>query len=617
MEKIPKIKLDGMENKAESKTKDPLYQLIEKNYYKIQNLISVDVEINEISDMLKRSAHLGTIDKKKFIAKIFDFESGKRKILDKIIEDLEIKEGDMMISDENDFIKKYQDVATAISKERGVREDKSVEGDKGMQETDRAQFEEEGADIAEMISSRLAERETEKQNIVDQDALKLEKIRSFIAKSLKEKNKKHVLDPQKELLKISDLVGKPSEKREALVEYKKDLKEQLLGIGEINAFLETEISKSKPLNLNKLRAYFEEQIKKYRLAPWQMERYKMVFDKISDTADVVDKFWNENKNKPGSQMLSNIFDYNPKGKIDVEKFTLALVFYCYDVKDFARFISKPGDKGNDLNEQTSGALTFEILTGVDMPLIFINNSQISDQEDHGETIIHEYKHAINIIIENAIRETNPMNIEIDDALKRRMEEQLHHALSQGKNEMLAFFKGGDEESYIYRQLTVSEVYDYFPSEEELIEDDELKECNHEEIANELNKFKTKYYKIIMDSLVVLKELEVLGFARQQSIGLLQAEKIENWPKVLKRITYDGELIKKNVDSIREEIYFHEEEEKGIVRDLKKMNWGGPILKLVRKKVWERLKIEIATEEAHLDFVKKIKEKLEKMLEQVQ
>jgi len=147
-----------------------------------------------------------------------------------------------------------------------------------------------------MIVDRLAERKADKHNIIYQDELRLKKIRETINKSLKEKNKQHVFDSQKDLPQISNKVD--------LAKYRKDLKEQQLGMSEINSFLETEISKDKPLKLDKLRAYFEEQIKKYKLAPWQIERYKMVFDEISNNVYIIDEFWNKNKNKPAAELES-------------------------------------------------------------------------------------------------------------------------------------------------------------------------------------------------------------------------------------------------------------------------------------------------------------------------
>jgi len=619
MEKSLEIKTTKTEVKPEAETKSPIFQFVEKNFDQINKLLFSDIVIEELLDVLKNdTGYLGVIDKKNITSKIFSLKTNKKEILDKFIEDLKIEENGTGIPDNDDLLKIYDDIeyAKESTKEKGHNLN-----EKHVQEEENEEFEYGiDIDISKMIADRLAERKAEKHNIIDRDELRLKKIREIIAKSLKEKSKKHEFDSQKEFLKISDSEGKLPEKREILAEYKKNFKEQQLGMGEINSFLEKEVFKKKSLDINKLSAYLREQTKKYELAPWQIKRYKMVFDEVANTEVLADEFWKKNKNKPAAELLYAVpnIRFNLiceklklKGKIDVKKFPLAIAFYFHSKEDYVHINSHGEETAKyDMDNLATGEM-FGRENDKDIPVIVINISELPSQKELRNTFDHEYKHVINDRIRKALGGMNIEEIEFNNLFNETIEDQFNRALKQGKDEVLSFIKGNTELFEIYLQLALEEQYDYF--KDSIAEDEKTDELK-EEITNKQDKFKNKYREIIMDGLVVIAELRIIGFNRQQAIGLLQAEKIENWGKVIKRMLYDGELIKKNIDAIRKNFSYCEKGEKEISKQFEKIKRHNFSKKLRSK---EDLETEIMVSETELKLIKKIKDKLEKMLKQAE
>ncbi|MDP1833532.1 MAG: hypothetical protein Q8L11_01180 [Candidatus Moranbacteria bacterium] len=566
---------------------DHLYEFVNKNFYLIRNLIYIEDSLEELSkEPHSMPKYFGQMDIKKIKAKRVSFEVEKIKILDILIDQLEKNNGQIVIPDNDSLLDTFEEILDA---KNGVDDDYDEEVEDGEDEFEQNhddqnidlieddEFEDDNDfDISTMLRSRIIERDT-----IDEpnkhDGIKLEKDHMHKLKQARDsinklKEADSIFDPQDELLNISKLSNSAEEKKNSIKGYKENLRSQMLGIGEINAYLEQYISDIERIDIAKLKIYFQEEAKKWKLSPWQMERYEMVFNKFEEKINVINTHWEANKHLSAKELFEKISGHLMVGKIEVEKYPLTLIFYLYDKTDCARIFfgsnqeitDEEINKSDEIWGQHVGIETIDEdgndITGI----IIINKNILREDNEIRETVVHEYKHEINNLVQKALAECEIRPEEISNMINREMQMDFNRALDKGKDEMLAYYKSGKDSLLIYQGLIEKNgEYDYFSSEEDLKNkakfyegEDDWSQILMQELQKLQESLRVRYHEILMRAVVVINELELLGFDNGKIVGLLQIENIKNWTNVLKRIEDSTELIVKNKDDIDAQVNYY-------------------------------------------------------------
>ena len=119
---------------------------------------------------------------------------------------------------------------------------------------------------------------------------------------------------------------------------------------------------------------------------------------------------------------------------------------------------------------------------------------------------------------------------------------VHISEPQAKNEILAYYKGGEALKGINGRLIGSakkkSLYDFFVVYKEYFLSRVLKrfKIDEKEIEPLLEKvFVEEYEEIIKKATRTIKELEGLGKSRDEIVELLTTEHIERWPNLARRL----------------------------------------------------------------------------------
>lgn len=538
--------------KQEVNSVSPLHNFVKNNFSIIKKLELLEDEIFEsIAEIEKSNLMLGEIDKKKNKERIEMIKKEELELLDKLVENLN-KSGGVNIIPDNDQLLEVYDSLDSSEEESEERLDEDFEDMDDDEDNFGHSF-----NILRMLKERLIEKENNDEQlgsdkikaIEDDDQKRLKKVRELLEYNLVGKDENNIFNPQKELLKIKI----SPERRELLKKYKTELGNQILGMGEINHFLESEISKNENIDLDSTYSKFEEKAREYKLSQWQKERYEGVFLEFKRAKEEIMRSWEDFKNKTLSEIIEKITNsgYVCKGKIELENHSIAIVFIMNDFDDFARiYSSKPSDV--ELDEENYYEASN--LGGFHkMGFIFLKQSATEDLQEKRLLIEHEIKHRINEIIDRGLRETAIGKYFNSKSHAKNIEQyfksELDFALSRAKDEILAYLKSTEDVYDIAdRLLDKDGSYNYFDDDKyekikegSMNEDDKddgdeiLEEYSLEEIKKELKNCRLKYENILSKCLEIVDELKIFGFYSEEITGIFQTYNLKKWNNVCRRL----------------------------------------------------------------------------------
>jgi len=478
----------------------------------------------------------------------------------------------------------------------------------------------------------------------------------------KESTESDAFDPDEELKKVSEFTEEEMKdttskerlaiKRVRLEEYKKMLAEQKIGIAKLNAELENKILSSENVNRKDLEEYILNQAGDCKLSKNQLEKYRSVLDKIEKRNSTIREFAQKYKGKD-EEFFEALFGRKPLGTVNIEASSISFVVSCKDKRDYAwvwnaKFM-EPGsaDANDDELRETESSHGHANEIFVKIPelthsVVTINESLIASHYSEPNKKIkeiadHEVKHIANRIINGEFQELSSA------------QRGLSGNEASAMDEILSFMKSNDSIEGIRRNLLGNEAYGYFERDrarfEEMkkgfISDTKISEESRGNILkmldSELRKIEQdekKFKNHIEKALDVVAKLEKIGFSREEMIGLLQTERLNQWSKAFERIKNSddfkgkkaepvakiNERIKEVEDSmkiikgeIREvEEYREVEKNRSPLSKFMRAIFRKPEESILRRKKPDLLREQLASNEESLEKLLKQKEDIERM-----
>jgi len=381
-------------------------------------------------------------------------------------------------------------------------------------------------------------------------------------------------------------------RRERLEDIKKKLADQMMGIAEVNAEFENMTFSDEGFDSEKMNAYLEKSAADHKLAPWQIEEYRTAIEKVIERKSIIDSFFTEHcEGKSGEEIFEYIFQKKPYGKVSFKKGSLCPIILC-DEEDFVLIRSLNAvekidseNNGNLEDERLRSAAGVTLMFSPDVfpeftvfgsTLVLVKESENS-KEDMDGTIMHEEKHALDLLVfpnerkiiqgevlacvakleadmahvsdeelnnlspEKCIERfaIEPIKIQLD-AIRKISEET-------AKKEILAFYKVGSDPGLIHSLLASS----YEGKGYGIIDEMVIKEYENQlalfsgyeeertlasELFRKLHKREEKdYAKHLSGGINAMRDLERIGFSKGELIELFETEPLANWEKVFERI----------------------------------------------------------------------------------
>lgn len=572
MEKIFETKADAQTKLKRETARLPIYKFIKDNFDLWDELFFLEDNIHEFAcEIEEKSSLLGEIDKNKKLQKIEAFKKEELTVLDKLIKKLNKSKEIRNIPSNKELFDAYRLVCE-------INECGEInENEESLDHAPDAVREDHILDISQLLQKRLAEKKATKQKhislkskeeiaaILVNDNARLTNVRKILSASPTKNSDPNIFDPQGELLEISkrasdDIREETTQppigsKKERLKKYKNELGSQLLGMSKINSFLEYGFSQMEDTDRESLYHEFKSKAKEYKLADWQIERYNEVFDTFAKATQENIDFIEKNKNLSGREIIKNITGYTCAGEVEIEKHPFVTIFIISDDHDFSGIQSpKPSKK----EPRTEDAEKINDCRGFcRMGFIFIRKTETADPQAKQALVAHEVKHRINELVRNGAYDKEYSLDSYPKNIKEYFAGEIAFALSMAKDEILAYFKDGEDTEDILARLVHTEYYNYLDesdykgqeTRESLYGADILKKYNAQVIGNEFIKCKDKYIKIISNCLEILETLERWGFSRGEIVGMFQVQKMTNWGKIFNRFGHNPEFIEeRNINS---------------------------------------------------------------------
>lgn len=567
MEKTDKVSNNQRENDIEKIKSLSVYKLVSDNFDLISDFVDVECEINDrVTQIETKHQIMGPIDKKKIKRDIDDLNKEEAELLDQLITKLDVVDGVKMIPDNKDLIKAL-DIVYDEKNTEDDDDDDEAENDFENERTDFSSEEEYIPNISEKIKRRLIERgilqpenndkelqeqETDAKIISIDEQARLEKVRELLKNVTEDKKSTDDFDPQKKQVEILASSGIKT-KKELLGKYYDDAGRQMLGVAEIYAYFEREICENKEPDLDQIWLTFKKMAKVFKLTSWQINRFEMSFNKLKEVAKNIEDFWVKNKNKESSDIALEVFGFKPDGEININKEKFSLVCYCFNHDDFSKIYKSDEDSEEDATE-CDGFFTpcFKYNT------VVIDNSRTVSDNELNETLIHEKKHLVDCLIDEAFSEANF----IEDGSTNYdvvREKYFNRLLKEAKIETFAFFKEGWDAYAIYRNLienytpalTTRHEWTKLGKEYRDMETNVLEEMSWKEFKNSVVSYRRRFRDELKKSLMLLETLELAGFPRERIISLFQTVPLEQWNKHLSRLERSKYFLEETENNIKQ------------------------------------------------------------------
>jgi|GEM_PF-3580105 len=422
--------------------------------------------------------------------------------------------------------------------------------------------------MIELLDNRILEKAAERKKSKEEEEKNKTATEHEDEKKLLETRKKietipdgekDYFDPEEALQEIrreifAENFLAPDEKKEKVRSYKEKLMDQKMRIASINQKLEDYLLEKYEFDEKEMLSIFEKEAKWHKLAPYQIERYKLAFEKVKERMRIIDYYEKSFEGKSDKEKYEKIFGFKPEGAVRIEKNRLCFTVWCESPQDYANIFSAgtQGEMKESMQKKAdcSGGVanTFTAFPELRGAVIAIKESGIRNTNS---VFIHEQKHVLNRIIrpvaeadrQGYLKEgrenfNRPADFE---KLKIFFEFRADYIRERAGDELLAYLKDGRPVFDILTTLEEGDekggLYDYYKMDESICPvPDDLKGIFSDEKISELrNKYKQRYSKELRKAIFAVSELEEAGFKRDSIVALFQAEDMKHWPKILGRL----------------------------------------------------------------------------------
>lgn len=556
----------GIDQKGEESA-IPFADFQQDNSETIQRILSCNENIKSITVELKYFS-----GRKKKIAenRISEFIKERNTALDNLIEKITAAAG-------SSIIPSGEEILLATETEKGTPDSKKKkEPSKEAAITEKRskffKFLDEYLNISpyfcELIEGRLIERALEKKigeekldrskaSLEVSDQHQIKQARERISNLDESDSEENSFDPEEEIQRIMREIFaagmlSPQNKQDKLSELKERLATQKIGIAEINLYLEEKATNNSQIDLTALKSFFEEKTAKYKLAPFQVERHRLLFREVEKRITLMDYYGKRFENLSSKDTFKALFGFEPLGETEIERRGLCFCVYCSNPSDYTNIYAgkAQGETKERLKktaDSTGGcANVYTVLPELQGAIVAVKGSKEDDFRD--EIAIHEEKHSLNNlaeIVQNLdkrwyLQEREYHQAEDNEKLRMFFINKSNYCNERAKDEALAYLKSGEHPVVILNRLEEKKdeggLYDYFRDENIYPIFQELKDIySKEKLESMQNIFFKKYRSDVKGTVECLLGLDDFGFSPEFAISIFQSEKLGNWPKVLKRL----------------------------------------------------------------------------------
>lgn len=350
------------------------------------------------------------------------------------------------------------------------------------------------------------------------------------------------------------------EQQERLKEFKEKLAYQKEGLGEAQEEMIKTIRANPDMPFEQLYEKALTLGEKFGMNEKQKELAKEILQAYTEKHTEIKKV--REKYPDDKDLYATLFGEQPKGKIEVIEGPMTLYFRCRDIKDYARIRSGDfEDSKSPTPHQIRAAritggtsISSSLIPGLRGTIIAENSGFLGYHSkwwaESKKTLVHEEQHAIKMLFQEK---------SLEDAAWKRLEqartlEERHFALafymrkyrqdfadSEAKNEILAFFRSGENASDTFKYLVKPEgLYDYLGNYRESILSwiNDLQPGDKETATKIFKEIYMDEYRQLLrkgvDSIYSLNRK--FGYSKDKAVSVLIHEPLHKWEKVIKRLT---------------------------------------------------------------------------------
>lgn len=355
-------------------------------------------------------------------------------------------------------------------------------------------------------------------------------------------------DPAEELKKINNFTKEEreelsyekylTEKSRRIAEYKKRFIKQVVGVSQLNCYLEDILLQENDQlkfseKVETLREYIIEYSADLRLSPVQIQRYGIFLRHLCDRNEIMDSIQGTLIfGEDDEELFLKLFNGKPDGKVHINRGLAAFLVECEDIGDYARAYNA----STEVAERSEG-----FARGL---AIGINNRGGHLSDDQKKIIrTHEERHTLKSLLDETVEtvmanfpkslqnfcvEVNIINIGF--VADKRI-----------RDEIFAYLK--DEtpidiiNAYLLESHSEDGLYDYFAEYMEPFIN--RRGSENEKTLVLMNKERKLHQKRISDGLALIEKMENLSMSRKQIISLLEFDLLRDWKKKIIRLEDEG------------------------------------------------------------------------------
>ncbi len=350
----PKIENSGSIAKPVAETANLSIQFYQENDQLVKNILTFSRSVKHLEG--EKSLYSG---KKKMLME--GMIARDKNILDSRLDSLISKittlaGRDVILNDEeaDSFLAMREKMAPVSDQENFEKQSRALQKHNQMMEFLRKNLKLD-PEIIELLDNRIMEKAAERKRKTEESKSKelfadqKDKGNLFEARKKLEgisNGEANYFDPEEELKEIRRKISAENffplsvdEKKKKLKSYKRELAEQKAGIAKINQRLEDYLLKDDNFDENKLLSIFEEEAKNHKLAPFQIKRYNLAFERIKERMRIINYYGKLFEGMLEEEKFERIFGFKPEGPVKVNKHRLCFSVFCKSPKDYANVYS--------------------------------------------------------------------------------------------------------------------------------------------------------------------------------------------------------------------------------------------------------------------------------------
>jgi len=291
-----------------------------------------------------------------------------------------------------------------------------------------------------------------------------------------------------------------------------------------------------------------------RLSDPQIERYKKALGNVSRHHERIEEvFTTYFKDKNEKEIFEKIFGFAPRGEVSVEKGPAYVYVVIADRQDFAAaykgdFTGIAGEEDMKKTERIAGFANAKTVQPKLKKCVAVSRAYaISDEMDRVKK--HELRHALhgNIWGMEKWGRIEPKKERAQQTKEEESRDSFTHSMNMdaevylfcAKDEILAYMKGGDRMDEAKRKLLRDEeeggLYDYFESKRADYENNIFAKQHREEFYRMFRQKRKEHEDVVTKCIGVVKNMELLGFSRDQIAGMLETEHPLRWGRVFETL----------------------------------------------------------------------------------